>query len=250
MTLALSTGRTDARPCSTCGATVSHEEFNVGDSSFWKADPHEAPCDLPCLGGFLSPEKYRGEAHGVRGKCPRCGWVRCTAEVAKEMREMVAQVRAMVETLAAKEGGGPALNIMTALADGMVLALDENDRLRAEVEALRGKVHGAEMEATGERDREVHAAEEEREGCAKLAEEMGNHDVAARIRERGGKVAPLREILAGLKADHETSDAPDACPVCRGNLTMDAGVAPTCVSCGWQPPGMDMFGGEEGSNKR
>jgi hypothetical protein len=86
MTMAVSTGRVEARACETCGTMVEHREARMvsgATGAFWSAERHTAPCGLPCVGGgigseVIKPMRAAGKrlhevTHGASGgRCAAC----------------------------------------------------------------------------------------------------------------------------------------------------------------------------------
>lgn len=95
MALSVNTGRVETRSCQICGREVVHREWQTVtcvDARGWSAEPHDAPCGLPCAarltGRVIAAARVAGKqpgevVHGWRGTaCTACGFKR-TEEVAK-----------------------------------------------------------------------------------------------------------------------------------------------------------------------
>ena len=81
-------GEQRSATCKTCGrsvtetwdmALVDFADGTGGTLGVWRAERHDAPCGLPCLGGGVSMRAMRRDENGVRwvhwsGRygCPRC----------------------------------------------------------------------------------------------------------------------------------------------------------------------------------
>lgn len=72
-----STGRTEERPCRTCGQRIVFAEFVrlYDGSKKWHCRAHMAPCGVPCMAGGVNPKDYRlRNVHGAKDfPCPICG---------------------------------------------------------------------------------------------------------------------------------------------------------------------------------
>lgn len=233
MTIATHTGATEQRPCSRCGATVEHRESALSchgtEKRAWFAEKHSAPCGLPCMGGGVHPRHVRhggSGAHGFQDRCPRCGPLRVLPEVVAEMRAMATPMTRNLGTeLSAAISGDPPratlidfiykyANSRTDTAQDLLRALDEIDKLRAELAQAREALGEAREQATWARqelmDREV--AEEEKRAAERRSppmdwawlDEAHRSEVTRWVRKQA---AEMRENAAMVRVVSDTETA-------------------------------------------
>lgn len=141
MTIAATTDRIQQRPCDSCGSVLEHRE-NIAivhgvERRWWSPDRHAAQCGFACIGGGVKPAQLRAnEVHGRQSRCPKCGPLRVLPEVVEEMRE-----RAGVLLYSSNE-------TVKRLASDLLRALDEIDKLRAELGDARKALDAAGEHAT------------------------------------------------------------------------------------------------------